>query len=353
MTASTDRRQNVLGVITVIICVGILWGLLMPAIQPDRGSRRSACTNNIKNLALATINFETSKREYPGYQARFGRRAGGSAKIGSWVVQLLPMLEQQTLRDVWDDADTHDEWVAAVSTPKNNVIPTFYPELRLLKCPADKSQRAEFASNNYIANAGFHLQPRDPALELEWYANAADPSQQSTISQRSANGIFVNQLPSEVIDPVSGKVTKVFGSAAPVKSSDVRDGTSQTIAFSESCNKLSWREFSISDETSRCKLGLVWLYAGKNFSEGRPVPLKVISTMKINNNRGFFGSGPTSARPSSYHPGVVNTAFADGSTKSISEEIDYQVYQSLLAPHNAKSDMPEPGFRMVEDDYMQ
>ena len=140
------------------------------------------------------MNFETSKRQYPGYQAIFAKGNDGSAKIGSWVVSLLPMLEQQVLRDMWDTGNNYEDWATAVRTPKNDLIPAFYADLSILKCPADKSQRADFASNNYVANAGFHLQANDPALELASYAQVADASKQSTISQRPANGIFVNRL---------------------------------------------------------------------------------------------------------------------------------------------------------------
>ena len=51
--------------------------------------------------------------------------------------------------------------------------------------------------------------------------------------------------------------------------------------------------------------------------------------------------------------GVVNAAFADGSTRTISEDVDYHVYQSLLTPHNATSDMPDLDYRLTEDDFLQ
>lgn len=309
------------------------------------------CLNSLKNLSLATINFETTKREYPGYQARFGVREDGSAKIGSWLVHLLPMVEQQALRDIWDDTTTNDEWSRAVGGQDKGALQKFYPSISWLNCPVDRMERPAYASTSYVANAGFHLVQRDPALELESYASAADDSERSTISQRSANGVFVNRLGSQVIDPVSGKAVAVFGNAAaPVRSADIRDGTSQTILFSENCNKLSWSAFSITDETARAKLGIVWLYAGSTSSDGRPQPLKVISTMRINYNKGFVGSGPTSARPTSFHPYIVNIAMADGSVRSLSEDIDYRVYQSLMAPHDASSDIPDLDYKLREDD---
>ena len=351
MTESTDRRQNWLGVITTIICIGILWGLLMPAIQTTRTPRRTHCLNNIKNLALATVDFETSKKAYPGYQAIFGSIGKGSGKIGSWAVALMPMLEQQALRDYWDDPSFNDDWVEGVRDGNKGSLELFYPQISLFVCPADTMQKSTYAGTSYAANLGFHLMPRDPALELEWYAKAADDSERSTISQRSANGIFANRLGAEVIDPATGQLVKVFGNSPKVSSGDVKDGTSVTILFAENCNNLSWQDYSIADDSARCKLGVVWLYAGATSSDGRPQPLEVISTMRINDRKLYIGNGPTRARPSANHVQSVNVAMADGSTRAIHEGIDYHVYQSLMAPDDSASDIPNLQYRLRPVDY--
>ena len=351
MPGSTDRRQNWLSVVAIMVCIGIIWSFLMPAINHERNSRRSQCSNRLKHLSLATLNFENIRLEYPGYQTRFAVRADGTAKLGSWVVQLLPMLEQQLLRDIWDDPATNDQWVEAVRERNIALLENFYPPIASLNCPQDRVERPAYASTSYAANAGFHLVQLDPALQLEWYANAVDDSARSTISQRAANGIFVNRLGLTVIDPLSGEATRVFGNAAPVRAADIVDGQSQTILFSENCSKLSWSAFSIADETARCKLGIVWMYAGTSASVGRPKPLKVISTMRINFNKGYVGSGPTSARPVSFHPYVVNIAMADGSVRSLSESIDYRVYQALMAPDDASSDIPDLDYKLRSVDF--
>ncbi len=359
MSESTDRRQNWFGAIVTILCIGILWALLMPAVQTGGGrssARRTQCRNNLKNLTLATLNFETTKEVYPGYQALYGSPSNTvlqtePGKIGSWVVALLPMLEQQALRDFWDDPAFNDDWVEAVRDGNKGASELFYPSLGILRCPSDTMLDREFAGTSYAPNAGFHLMPRDPVMALEWYASAADASERSTISQRSANSLFVNRLGSAVIDPTTGQLAQVFGSGQAVNSADVKDGTSQTISFTENCNNLSWADFSITDESARSKVGIVWLYAGDSASEGRPQPLLVTSTMKINDRKMFVGSGPTRARPSAMHPAVVNVAMADGSIRTIDESIDYHVYQSLMAPHDASSDIPDLRYKLKADDF--
>ncbi len=354
MIESTDRRQNWLGVIATVICIGILWALLMPAIQNPRvASRRIACVNNLKNLALASLNFETTTKFYPGYQAQFGRATDGSAKLGSWAVALLPYLEQQQLRDQWDDPTYHEDWVKAVRDGNKGALEFFYPQVALFKCPADTIQKSPYAGTSYAANAGFYLLPRDPVLEMAWYTAAADDSERSTISQRAANGIFVNRLGTEVIDPATGQLVKVFGNSPGVSSKDLVDGASTTILLAESCNNLNWQDFSIVDDSARHKLGVLWLYAGTTSSDGRPKPLVVTSTMKINDGKMYIGSGPTRARPSAQHAQVVNIALADGSTRAISEDIDYHVYQSLMAPLDVQSDIPNLHYKLREDDYVE
>jgi len=81
--------------------------------------------------------------------------------------------------------------------------------------------------------------------------------------------------------------------------------------------------------------------------------MAVTDATRINNNKKRSGTGPVRARPSGLHPGIVVTAFADGLTKSIDEAIDYHVYQSLMAPHDATSDKPNLNYELREDDYLQ
>ena len=354
-SSASDHRQKWFGVITLIVCIGILWGLLMPAVntRTRESPRRTQCLNNIKNLALATINFEVAKKQYPGYQASFGKREDGSTKIGSWVVSLLPMLEQQALRDHWDDPTTHDAWLAAVRDQDKESLAAFYPTINVFSCPSDTLRQAEFAGMSYAANAGFQLLPNDPALGLKLYATVEDASKRSVISQRAANGLFANRLGPEVIDPQTGMPAKVFGySEKRISNDHVRDGTSQTIMFAEHCNNLNWRDYSIADDSSRYQLGVVWLYAGKSASADRPQPLAVTDDMRINHHKLLPGSGPRRARPSGMHQGIVVAAFADGSTKVIDEGIDYQVYQSLMAPQDATSDIPNLNYELRKEDYV-
>ena len=57
------------------------------------------------------------------------------------------------------------------------------------------------------------------------------------------------------------------------------------------------------------------------------------------------------ARPSSGHHGGVNAVFADGHTQFLNEEIEYTIYQALMTPDTANSNMPQYPYILKGSDY--
>ncbi len=93
--------------LVVITIIGILIALLLPAVQTAReAARRGQCTNSMKQIGLALLNFESSKGRFPPAWYGYGScssAAGGSGDTeiynSSGMIQLLPYLEQQELFD--------------------------------------------------------------------------------------------------------------------------------------------------------------------------------------------------------------------------------------------------------------
>ena len=157
METSKTTRTKWLEAIFICVCILVALALLMPAIQNDRerGSRRAQCANNLRQLSLATTNFETSKKVLPSIQSSFATQDGRS-KLGSWVVSLLPMIEEAYLRDRWDDVAMQGQWEQEFRS-HNKSSSTFYPKLGVLVCSQDNTKESIAAPLSYLANAGLYI----------------------------------------------------------------------------------------------------------------------------------------------------------------------------------------------------
>ena len=140
MSPKTRRRWafTLVELLVVITIIGILTGLLLPAVQAARESaRRSQCTNQIKQLGLALTQYEEQNKVFPpGYIVRTpdvnpaktyyytpyssnpltqlsadpwgeaadatGTPAGGAFHGTSWMLRILPFIEMGNLYNQWD-----------------------------------------------------------------------------------------------------------------------------------------------------------------------------------------------------------------------------------------------------------
>lgn len=341
--------------LVVIAIIGILAGLLLPAIQAARESGRNAqCKNQLSQLGLAVKVFETNKGRFPGYQEIIAEstdtRLVGRNKPASWIVMLFNEMDRQDLADRWFD-------------PRVALTADITIELDYTQCPSAPTQQDGVPLNNYVANAGFF--PRigiDPAP----YTNGMTTLR---AAQNPRDGIFLDK-----IDPVT--------KSRSTRPQDIRDGMATTILLSENLQAGFWYltgpmdpgstawpvgpgPSSTAVQNQRFATTMVWLYLKE---EGVPPDVPPVDAprpdpgspppgeAKIN---GFLatlsiGSLPTNsqARPSALHRGGVNVCFADRHTEFLRETIDYHVYQQLLTPHGLKSQMPSYlSYILKETDY--
>ena len=95
MTISKKREGfTLVELLVVIAIIGTLVGLLLPAVQQAReAARRSACTNNTKQLGLACLNYESTRKRLPAANDRSAASTNG----WSWIVHVLPFVEEVNL----------------------------------------------------------------------------------------------------------------------------------------------------------------------------------------------------------------------------------------------------------------
>ena len=107
MSQSHARRGfTLVELLVVIAIIGILIGMLLPAVQQVReAARRTTCMNNLRQIGLASLNFESARMSFPtagGQSNAFWdtgeelRQRHGHENLG-WLYQILPFMEQQNL----------------------------------------------------------------------------------------------------------------------------------------------------------------------------------------------------------------------------------------------------------------
>ena len=346
--------------LVVLGIIGVLMGLLIPAVMNARErSRMAQCMNNTRQLGAAAIMYESKRGEYAGWQQVIARNSSlpleypstlpgaTTNKIASWQVVLLDYLDERPLYQRWDD-QTVPKWVADPITGQpvlNGGLAHYIPGYN---CPSQPTSRTHGPFTAYVANRGYYALATDPApFNLASSKGPTTAGYDYWDAEDGHNGIFVDRVPI----PITATALTPHDPATPpaVTSTDVFDGLSNTLLISENLVAGQWWRPGL-DTT------FVWLYATEPScpaSAGNPAPTQtVVPEMRVNGLRNSVTAlTPQTARPSSRHTGGVNAVFADGHTAFIRDGVDYHVYQQLMTPHGSKSEMPCDGYVLRSGDF--
>jgi prepilin-type N-terminal cleavage/methylation domain-containing protein/prepilin-type processing-associated H-X9-DG protein len=316
--------------LVVIAIIGVLVALLLPAIQAAReAARRSQCTNNLKQLGLAALNFESGNKSLPPGH-RMSKNGTDIDSLGSWVTQLLPYLEEGSLFSQIDPKEKFFE--QTVDVGKGESEKTHHVFLPSMQCPSNpdgSSQQLGIindhygARGNYVANSGWS----DPGPGFQscgiWMN---DPNWE----QFGANKAGYNSCTNGVeYPPASGgrPIKAALAGYGPflvnryLKLRQVTDGTSHTVAFAELLN--------IQGVDMRGSLhwggGCLYLHSEPPNSKypDRARYCAVSSNDPVapcETTPDWPGAHKLAAR--SAHPGGVNVVMIDGSAHFISEDIN-------------------------------
>ncbi|MEO1617893.1 MAG: DUF1559 domain-containing protein [Planctomycetota bacterium] len=402
------KRQNrgftLVELLVVIAIIGILVGLLLPAIGAVRERMRAtSCQNNMRQIGIAAQNFHASKNRLPSYTNFYGAFSGGvdpaeaptspviaaHLKIGGYGVPLLQYLDQQPLYERW----SFNKFPAISSTLGaggggagfgwNEITAA---NVSTFICPSNVVQSGPSGWNSYACNTGsIDSGALNTTTFLTNVIDSHTTTGAGTIFERSENknnGAFKLG--------VVGAPAGQFSVGPKMTLEDIRDGQTQTALYCENIQALSWYRpgflngTDLTDFTGqnlnwtndwseaagtpmlaallRAKFGtgIVWHYLDDQGAGGFPnistqPAVRIngaasnISSDRIEILRMDFTNCRSLARPSSLHPGLVHVVMADGATKAVGEGIEYRVYQAMLTPYGQKSSVPEPDFILTDE----
>jgi prepilin-type N-terminal cleavage/methylation domain-containing protein/prepilin-type processing-associated H-X9-DG protein len=308
------RGFTLVELLVVIAIIGILIALLLPAVQAAReAARRSKCSNNLKQIALALRNFESAHKRFPPARAgcdgisvyacatmtTIKQKDGASA-----FVHILPQLEEQPLADlfelkrdgIWNVHPGQNTWWYTDARKKAAVA----VRPPVMVCPTDTAE----------ATTGLQYSLPFPA---------------ATGSYALVNGTYG---PSVGIDPLYVKLDNngMFVYVHPRKLKDVKDGLSKTFVVGE-----VFDGHAPNPGGSDKIISNIWSYALRhadcmrttenplNTGFNQPGASYLSSSVEQGGTHSAFGSR---------HLGGAQFAFGDGHVTFISNNVNFKVYRA-------------------------
>lgn len=332
--------------LVVIAIIGILIGLLLPAVQAVRAAaRRTVCANNMKQIALAVHNYESAIQRFPVNQIGPGLPNGsGGYQSGyySWLVPILPHIEQINLHQQFDHTINHgdgDDYKISSDHPNAAAVNT---RVATYLCPSDNPNlnnavilgSANPYPGSYVANAGW------PSYASGYSGERATPG--------SFNGVIPLVHPSQsvgwhgggsigfesILDGtsntamISERLIQPGNSAAEIRDGDDR---LRSLHILERFETLS----SIVDQMSSSHAHVFQsAHLGRSWSSGSP--LVAPTYMHVQTPNSLIGHYNTSIdegdfviTPSSHHSRGVNLTMVDGSVHFVSDTISREVWWAI------------------------
>jgi prepilin-type N-terminal cleavage/methylation domain-containing protein/prepilin-type processing-associated H-X9-DG protein len=345
MVARKNTGFTLVELLVVIAIIGVLVALLLPAIQAAReAARRSTCINNLKQIALALLNYEQSRGQFPlgSYTAVEEDHPAEEDGLG-WATQILPQLEEQAVYDTIKNNNIpgyqKNPWITNYPTGQKGIFSVAHASglrpiaggdtiLSMFVCPsADLPQRVPNGSIFGMSSADFvatgyataHYKGSRGPCDRGMFWPPKEGNRELTCPWGDING-----------DGTQDVITRKALSRVRLK--DVTDGSSKTIIVGEAAYFLRSAAFPI------------WMGI---YGDDGSVMFKTEDPYPINCGMGGIRSFPLSQAQLdaladvllegnesddctfSWHTGGAHFAYVDGSVHFLSENIDMRTYKLL------------------------
>jgi len=302
------RGFTLVELLVVIAIIGVLVALLLPAVQAAReAARRTQCSNNLKQVILATTNYsDVYKGALPTGEY--------SCCWGTWLVALLPYIEQKALFDNYQffgalnasggNADATTRYAGA----KN--LPVTKTQIQAYTCASDSIT----ASPSIISGVTFH----------NYVANHGN----TTLQRQATFGTMLNGQPNKFKGAPFVFVSTSSSNPQVIRQADIFDGMSNTLAFSE----------TVQGHAGDLR-GFAWWNGGSHFetylppNTSQPDILEAIGYCIKTDTYNPPCDGPTTSNPEniaarSRHPAGVMAAMCDGSVRFVSNSVNLDTWRA-------------------------
>lgn len=336
--------------LAVMAIIGVLVGLLLPAVQVARESaRRSQCINNLKQIGVGLHRYIDAKNgTFPwGEMAPWG--AGGATfGHGSVTMYLLPYIEQQQLYDCYNMKEYAQwSWSSFPANPNNTwaTLPGSTQQLMKMSvptyvCPSDivqpMPQSIDSAYAGYKAGRLNYIGSWGPrtlatgtvcAATVTGFNSAATSTQKAGTGPIQVPGAFSHFQYTVIAYPNYSTTGYPPMEAGRCRVKVITDGLSKTICFGETRPNCSFDVYvggwgSTGNGAGR---GNTLVPINYNTCDQGPLDDGVPNCQKPYNGNSL------SSGFRSLHPGGASFLLCDGSVVFLQENIDYATYQRLGA----------------------
>jgi len=312
MSSRKRSAFTLIELLVVIAIIAVLIGMLVPAVQKVReAANRMSCSNNLKQIGMAVLNFESTNQQLP--KATYGPEHSGDATEGSFFTKILPYLEQDNLGKQYDWTKN---WGANANQP---VINSF---VKTYLCPSapDKLVRVGVMTQGVMGGPP----PAD--------ANPANTGAVGSYMVAMCFGAPVGPA-SDVygVGALCPLTADIMGFQTPTMAG-VTDGTSNTMIVTEQAARsqlwIKGRKVNDINPDPFTDWLAPWAGFGTFFatpytSDGQ-TPYSAgygPCTVNCNNSSGIY----------SFHSGGANSLFLDGSVRFLKESISGQNLYAIIS----------------------